>query len=386
MISPATLAQLRAAQEAIWRLIEPLDDYDYRRQFHPDLSPLGWHAGHCAFVETYWLREVLCGEDASTAPLHGLYFPENIPKPERGPALPPAATLLSWGRALQADNRARLQEPPHRLRDHRLLRGEYLPRFLIQHYAQHHETMRMVLAQRARRQPAPATAGAYPDPVPPGHEGPVLASGDYEVGSAGVAGAYDNELPGHTVPLAAVRLGARPVTNAQYLAFIEDGGYRRTALWPPAARRWLLAGTATHPEYWRPAPGGGWLAVDGAGFRPLQADAPVRGLSWFEASAFASWAGARLPHELEWEAAAREGLLDGVGGAWEWCANAFHPYPGFRPFPYERYSVPWFGGDHYTLRGAGPDTHTAIRRPGFRNFYGPQTRYPCAGLRLARED
>lgn len=183
-----------------------------------------------------------------------------------------------------------------------------------------------------------------------------------------------------------VRLARRPATNAEFLGFMEDGGYRRAELWEPEGWRRRGAEGLAHPGHWREAPDGGWYEIAGPGERALETDAPVRGLSRYEAHAFAVWAGGRLPHEYEWEAAARAGLLEGVGDAWEWCANPFHPYPGFRAFPYERYSTPWFDGRHYTLRGAGPHTRDAVRRPGFRNFYVPETRYLFAGVRPAYDD
>ncbi|HKJ09285.1 MAG TPA: SUMF1/EgtB/PvdO family nonheme iron enzyme, partial [Gammaproteobacteria bacterium] len=109
---------------------------------------------------------------------------------------------------------------------------------------------------------------------------------------------------------------------------------------------------------------------------------PVLGINHHEASAYAAWAGAQLPHEYQWEAACRLGLLEHTGRAWEWCANTFHPYEGFESFPYREYSTPWLGGDHYTLKGGSLHTRPPVKRASFRNFYEPDKRHIFAGLRL----
>jgi iron(II)-dependent oxidoreductase len=118
------------------------------------------------------------------------------------------------------------------------------------------------------------------------------------------------------------------------------------------------------------------------GHYPLSADQPVAGISHYEARAFAAWAGARLAHEYQWEVAQRLGLLEQTGRVWEWCENRFHPYPGFRPFPYPEYSQPWFDGRHYSLRGGSVHTRPAVRRASFRNFFEADKRHIFAGLRL----
>ncbi|OYV77845.1 MAG: hypothetical protein B7Z66_02305 [Chromatiales bacterium 21-64-14] len=384
MIRETTLAALQEAQALTGALVESLSDHDYRHQFHPGLSPLGWHVGHCAYTESYWLREVILSDDRSTAALHDLYVPERIPKPLRGPRLPPLPQLLRWTHDLQRENLALLRSPPRAMAQHRLLRNEYLPWFLIQHYSQHFETMQMILAQRSGQTPPSGK-------LAPGHfaartiaaRAVALTKGDYIIGSDGSPAAYDNELPSHRVTVGPVCMAPRLISNAEYLGFIDADGYRRPELWSAEGWRWLGEQPLRHPEYWRASADGGWYGVDGAGYHDLSADAPVCGISRHEAVAFARWAGARLPHEYEWETAQRAGILADAGAAWEWCANPFHPYPGFKAFPYEGYSTPWFDQDHYTLRGGSRYTQAPIRRPSFRNFYTPDCRYLFAGLRLA---
>lgn len=350
-------------------LAAALPDGELRIQPHPLLSPLGWHVGHCSFIETLWVQGELLGNWAEVERWRALYQPEMAYKPGRGDRLPNRDNLIEWCQTRHDENVVVLEDPPLSLRGHRLLADHYVHRFLLQHYAQHLETMDYVRAQRD-----PASRPAAPAGEASGHATGwvTLSPGRYTVGCADTA-AYDNEHTPHTVTLEGVHLATTLVSNAEFAQFMADGGYHRREFWDEAGWRWCVRYGIDRPGYW---PG-----ADGAA--PTGADSAVVGLSHFEAAAYARWAGARLPHEHEWEAAHRHGLLDGVGGAWEWCANPFFPYPGFRPFPYEGYSRPWFDDAHYVLRGASPATRPSVRRPSFRNFYTRDVRHVFAGLRLA---
>jgi iron(II)-dependent oxidoreductase len=209
-----------------------------------------------------------------------------------------------------------------------------------------------------------------------------LAAATYAIG-ADADDAYDNERPRHEVTLDTAQVARYPVTNAEFLAFLHDGGYRRRECWSDAGWYWRERHGIEAPGLWRRDDAGRVHEITHAGPRALSGDSPVTGLSWWEAEAFARWAGARLPHEYEWEALARTGALAGVGRVWEWCANPLHPYPGFRAFPYDGYSMPWFDGNHYVLRGGSEATHDTVRRVTFRNFHEPDKRHVFAGLRLA---
>jgi iron(II)-dependent oxidoreductase len=352
------------------------------RQFHPDLSPLGWHIGHCALTERYWLREVVLGETPDDDDLQALYFPENSRKDQRAAALPARDELLAWARALHDDNRALLAELPSRAGDHALVRDGYLVDFLAQHYAQHLETMAYVLAQRALTQANDLIVGEEPQLQRPAPRPVRIAGGEYTIGCDALH-AYDNERPGHRVTLEPATLARDPVSNAQFLAFIEDDGYRRRELWSDAGWRWREQEAVDLPVFWRRDHAGRRHELTPDGPRALVGDAPVSGLGYWEAEAFARWAGARLPHEHEWEVLAGSGALGGIGQVWEWCANPLAPYPGFRPFPYDGYSMPWFDGNHFVLRGGSVHTRGAVRRTTFRNFYEPDKRHLFAGLRLA---
>lgn len=378
----ALITELEMAHALVLALVEDTDEATYRTQYHPDLSPLGWHLGHCVFTECLWLHENIRGDDSVTAPIADFYIPPRTPKPERGQLLPPREPMLNWVRDLQAYNLHFLADIPPRWRDHELLRDNYIIHFLIQHYSQHYETMLMVLTQKALAEtslnglnPSPMTA-KMPDKIrieiPAGH---------YRIGGEAPT-AYDNEVPPQHAELGGFRISKTPVSNAEFLGFIEDRGYQRKELWDYEGWAWLEQQTVSSPDHWRQTNEGVWYGVSMRGSYELAPDEPVSGISRHEARAFANWAGGRLPHEYQWEAACRTGVLEQTGRAWEWCDNTFHPYDGFKPFPYPEYSQPWFDENHYSLRGGCLHTRPAIKRPSFRNFYEADKRHIFAGLRL----
>lgn len=370
------LAGLQAMQHDLRALLAPLGEAAIHTQLHPDLSPLGWHLGHCIFTEALWLARCTGGPPPA-AELRTLYDPSFSPKPARGGRLPSKARLLSWARQRQQRHLATLAGMPasagqaHGITD--------LALFLLQHHAQHLETMQMALAQRAQQFSA---AGALLAAAPPAEESVLLPAGDYPIGCEH-SQAYDNEQPRRRLRLPAVRLARWPARNAEYLGFMEDGGYQRRQLWTEAGWHWRQTLAAPQPEHWRRTLAGRWVLLQPAGASRLEADEALLGISLYEAQAYARWAGGRLPHEYEWEAAQAQGLLEGVGWAWEWCQNRFHPYPGFTAFPYAGYSLPWFDGRHYVLRGGSPYTSAWVQRPSFRNFYMAEKRHIFAGCRLA---
>lgn len=390
MSSAAALRRLTEVQALVRAVIEPLDDHDYRAQFHPDLSPPGWHFAHCSFIETYWLREQVMGDTSITGPLHSAYFPEQAPsKYERGQRLPEKPALLDWAEELQHGNRELFDNAGI---DHPLLENDYLLNFLIQHYCQHYETMQMVLTQRALRQAAhPYTVTQVLEPTEFDTRTQHISAGEYRVGTVDDCRAYDNELPPQPVTLDAFDIATRPVSNAQYLAFMHDAGYEQPQLWDQDGWHWRQQTATCHPDHWRQNTHGHWYQLTPQGPADLEAHEPVCGINLFEANAFIHWlrrsynaASARLPHEYEWETARRQ-QLDNTGAVWEWCGNTFHPYSGFSAFPYDGYSKKWFDHKHYTLRGGSRFTQPEIGRPGFRNFYNPDKRHMFAGMRLVMQ-
>lgn len=375
----ADLAQLQAGLLAFARRF---DDADLRRQPDALLSPLGWHLRHCVFIECLWICEIVGGDDRLTRPLRTDCIPELAPKPTRGARLPPRDALLAWAETEMAANLRRLGRLPAGDTGNRLLDDGYLGDFLADHHAQHLETMAMVATalalarapDRPRRPGLTANGRAGPDFV-------TVDGGRIGIGTAH-GFAFDNERPARTVDLDAFTIARRPVSNGDYARFIADGGYREPSYWSPAGWHWRRTAGISAPYHWRRAVDGGWVGVGIDGVETLAADEPVSGINRYEAGACARWAGAALPHEYQWEAARRAQAIADHGHAWEWCANDFHPYPGFRPFTYRAYSQSWFDHRHVVLRGASRHTHPRIARPGFRNYYSPHCRHIFAGLRL----
>lgn len=373
------------AQELVTALVEDLDETAWREPFHPELEAAGWYLGHCVWTECHWLQEIAMGDNRFTAPVAGLYAPAHAPDAHRSGQLPPRDALLQWAGAMQSFNRQALEDSTAALHRHPLMADDYLVHFLIQYYSRHFETLMMVLTQRALQQDdggytvsrplTAARASADTHVVSPGH---------YRVGGQPPM-ACDNELPPQQATLGPYRITSRPVSNGNYLAFMEDGGYDDRSLWSGNGAKWLDGHAARAPEHWRMDVNGNWYGIGNRGAYELTGSDVLQGISWYEARAYARWAGGRLPHEHQWEVACRLQHLEQTGRAWEWCDNSFYPYDGFRAFPGETLSTPGFDGKHYSLRGGSLHTRPSIRRASFRNFHTPGTRHIFAGMRLVFE-
>lgn len=379
------LTRLRTLRTRVRNVLTMFPEEAVNRQVHPMLSPAAWHVGHTHFVESLWLRERVLGDSADLADHASLYLPERCPKTERGTRLPSIDRLLTWCDDMSAAADSAWELAYARRQRHGMIGDHYLLGFLIQHYAQHLETLRMAQQAWAIAEPTPDATGhplrsraadftwlSTPEQsLEPGH-------------APGCAAPYDNELGAHRVRMPAFQIATRPVSNGQWLAFMESGGYERAEWWTASGWSWRQSLQTPWPMHWR-GDRGDWVAVQPDGSAaPPEPDAPVYGISQHEALAFATWAGARLPHELEWLAARPQ--LDQVGEVWEWCDNALYPFPGFRPFPYPEYTLPWCDGRHAVLKGGSRWTEPDIRRDSFRNFYTPDMRHIFAGLRLARSE
>jgi ergothioneine biosynthesis protein EgtB len=201
------------------------------------------------------------------------------------------------------------------------------------------------------------------------------------IGHAGPGFAFDNETPRHAVRLAPFEIATRLVTNGEFQRFVDDGGYRRAALWLSDGWAAVQAQGWTGPAYWRD----GGLEFTLHGLQPRRPDEPVRHLSFYEAAAYAEWAGARLPTEAEWEAAA-PALPQAHGVAWQWTRSSYDPYPRFRPWAgaVGEYNGKFMVGQ-IVLRGSSAYTPPGHARDSYRNFFPPAARWQLTGLRLARD-
>lgn len=379
----ALAADLRACRAATLALFARIPPSLFRHQLHPLYSPLGWHLGHIAYTEALWLLD---GGRAVTPPEFARAFAvDGLAKVERT-GIPEGPTTFDYVARVRQATLARLADPGTTI-------DAALWRFVLQHEAQHAETATFLQALAAR---GAGTAAIAPDARPLDYVR--VPGGLAVIGHDGVE-ALDNERETHSVPVNGFQLARHPVTQTQFVAFMEDGGYRRRELWTEEGWAWRTAEGIEQPHHWRArAP-----------------DHPVSGTSAHEAEAFCRWAGARLPTEFEWEHAARglvvdaesgnlggaqlgttpvgrfplgrsaDGADDLFGNVWEWTASNFAPYPGFRPWPYEGYSKTWFDGRHRVLRGGSWATRSFALRRSFRNWYGPETRQIFAGFRPARD-
>lgn len=355
------LQRLRILREQHLHLLALFHDQETHTQSHPELSPPAWHVGHARFVETYWLQDQIAGEDSLTADWHDLYFPEQAPKTTRGVRMPAIHEFTAWVTALDGANDAYWLKLLSANSDHPLMRDFYVLRFLIQHYCQHLENLMMCLQQAGHRVSYPPAMSETAHTLSFPHCTVSIGA------NCKTIDAYDNEYTAHTVALESFAISSHPVSVGQWQHFIDDGGYCKPDLWPVEGWQWRSRVEVDQPDYWHAQ-------------KPA---APVLGISWYEAQAFARWTGARLPHEYEWEHAARSGKLRHLYQCWEWCANTLVPYPGFKAFPYTGYSQDWFDDHLPVLRGGSLHTQHEIRRHSFRNYYPPAHRHIFAGLRLA---
>lgn len=379
--SLATMIRLRAIQNRTRELFREMNDLHYRLQFHPDLSAAGWHLAHGHFYENYWLHEVIQNNNAFTAD-KSLFMSDSCPKAERGPRLEPLADVIKKIAAQQDANDILLMEKDPPLSEHPLFADEYIENHIIQHYAQHYEMVCMIQHQiNIRNDKGNYQPEQLLQPSPAQRNMAQIQAGEYQIGGEKTF-AYDNELPQHKKRLDAFNIAITPVSNSEYLNFMQQGGYRNRELWSDAGWQWLQQNAVNQPQHWKQNQAQQWYGIDHQGAHDLGTDDPVHGINYYEACAYANWINARLPHEHEWEVAACLEQLSDTARVWEWCANSFYAYENFRAFPAEKSSSDFSSG-HKVLKGGSPHTRPEIKRASFRSFYLPHQRHMLSGLRLA---
>ena len=418
----ALARDLSRARERTLRLVE-FDDAELRRQYDPLMSPLVWDLAHIGQQEELWLLRGGDPDRPGMLPrdVENLYdaFVHSRARRVDLPLLSPdqARVYCRTVRSAALDALDALPDEPDRT---------FVFGMVVSHENQHDETMLQALNLRGGPPLLPDTAT-----LPPGRPGlagtSVLVPGGPFVQGVDAATepfSLDNERPAHVVDVPAYRIGRVPVTNGEWAQFVDDGGYAQPRWW--STRGWEHRQNAglTAPQFWN---------ADGQTRRRfgrvenIPADEPVQHVSYFEAEAYAAWAGARLPTETEWEkacawdpeinarrrypwgaeepsatranlggealrpapvgaypaGASAYGVEQMLGDVWEWTSSTLQPWPGFTPMIYQRYSEPFFGGDYRVLRGGAWAVESAILRPSFRNWDHPYRRQIFSGVRLA---
>jgi ergothioneine biosynthesis protein EgtB len=406
----AALRESRARSEALCR---PLATEDYVVQSMPDVSPPKWHLAHTSwFYETFVLGPLHPGY----RPFHpGYNFLFNSYYESVGARHPRSARGLLSRPTVEEVYRYRAYVDAH-LRQFVEESGEKewvdarsLVVLGIHHEQQHQELLvtdiKHILATNPLR-PAYLPSDPAPGRSAPPLEWREFKGGVHETGYEGEGFAFDNECPRHRVFLNDFQLASRPVTNREYLGFIAEGGYRTPTLWLSDGWRTVQERGWSAPLYWEQVDGEWWMMTL-AGICPVVGDEPVCHLSYYEADAYARWAGKRLPREAEWERGAAgepvrgnlleagrfhpavaetgaPGLLQLFGDVWEWTASPYAPYPGFQPAPG---AVGEYNGkfmcSQLVLRGGSCATPASHIRPTYRNFFPPDARWQFTGLRLA---
>lgn len=377
------IATFRLLQNEAIDIVSAVTEEHYHKQFHPDLSPIGWHLGHCVFTESYWIKEQLLEKKVIDDALRSLYIPELSIKQSRGSALPEKDTMIAWAKDTQAVNYCLLETAVTQLTSHKLLINDYLIHFLIQHYSQHIETMMMVLtAIQIQSNHTEFVPSRTLESHQQQNEFITIESSIYNIGNKENNLPYDNEHPIHSVELNSFKIARSPVSNGDYLNFINSAVYSSKEVWSDKGWEWFSNDKTAHPYHWQKHKNGDWYGIDHQGPYSLDEHQAIYGLNYFEVEAYARWVGGRLPHEYEWEAAAKNYQLEQTGSVWEWCGNEFHPYDGFSPYPYAGYSAPYFDGQHYVVKGGSRYTKEHIKRASFRNYYQADKRHIFAGCRL----
>jgi len=417
------VAQMEDARARSLALIDGLDAAQLIGPRLPIVNPLRWEIGHAAYFYEYWVLRRHLGEAPGRPDVDQLYDSIGTVHDRRWDLpLPDLPQTLAYMRGVLERIQVHLEEdPPDAKRD-------YLAQYAVFHEDMHTEAY--TYTRQTLGYPTPAIGGAgRADWLVGGLAGDAeVPGGVLMLGARPEDGfAFDNEKWAHPLEVAPFRIARAAVSNAEYAAFVDDGGYGRRELWSEPGWQWRTSAGLEHPIYWRRA-ADGWELRRFARWEPLPPHAAVIHVSWHEAETYCRWAGRRLPTELEWEAAAAGepegstlapikrrypwgnappdssranldaealgtidvaalpagdsafGCRQMIGNVWEWTATVFEPYPGFAPDMYQDYSQPLFGHTR-VLRGGCWATRRRLIRNTWRNYYAPERNDVFAGFR-----
>jgi len=386
--TPQLLGQLSSLHQMLTHLFNSIPEDDCYRRFHPSLPPLAWLYGRCAYVESYWLRKVVIGNDDLTGRVRHLFGVDVKPDNDIIEQLPPREHLLDWVLKQQEQN-LRLLANPSRLPQHSLVASERLLPRILQSQSVLLEKMLAQLTERQllRPQTFHVTTPLYVGKPSADHAD--VHKGHYRVGNKQAPTATDNELPPNVVELDDFRIDHYPVSNSAWFGFMQAGGYSDQSLWEIDGWEWKQQ-HVNHPHHWRQDDMGNWYGVGLNGpFELLPGDA-VTGISQHEALAYANWVsnrgdefeGAEVQHEYQWEVAVRSKAINHIGRAWEWCNNPFHRYTGYLEPEDPEAATQEFDAGHFSLRGGGLHTQRIQRRSSYRFHALPDQRFMFNGTRL----
>ncbi len=383
---PQRYGAIRAHTE---RLASALSAEDQCVQSMPDASPAKWHRAHTTwFFEQFVLCPHLPGYrvfDERFRYLFNSYYEavgQRHPRPSRGLLTRPSVECIAAYRGhVDAAMAALAGDMPDCV--------AALVELGLQHEQQHQELLLTDILHAFGQNPlAPAALAEWCEPAgePGGTEFIDCAGGLLAIGHAGTDFCFDNETPAHRVFLPPYQIASRLVRNSDWLAFMADGGYRTPTLWMSDGWAKVQDEGWSAPLHWRHT-GDEWWQMGLGGIAPLEPGAPVRHVSWYEADAYARWAGARLPTEAEWEAASgHTSISELTGHVWQWTASAYAAYPGYRP---AAGAVGEYNGkfmiNQMVLRGGSLATPPGHARASYRNFFHPDKRWQFSGARLARD-